>query len=79
MKYDDLPAKTLLTIPEVKTFLSISENTLRGYISQGLLTATKIAGTIRIYRHSVIAMVEGGRTDRVVEQKTRRVVSGGIE
>jgi hypothetical protein len=79
MKYEDLPAKSLLTIPEVGAFLSLSDKAIRRYLDEGRLSGTRIAGTIRIYRISVIAMVEGGRTDRIPEQKTRRVISGGVE
>jgi len=82
LKYEDLPQKSLLRPDEVAEFLSINEDTVYRYVDAGILTGTKVTGKmLRVYRKSVIAMVEAGRTDRaeIIEtRKTRRTISKGI-
>jgi excisionase family DNA binding protein len=84
MKYDDLPERTFVTPDEVCQFLSISRSTLGRYLDEGLLRGTKIgstpsSATLRIYRYTVISMVERGRTDRIEDKKPRRMLSRGLE
>lgn len=50
----ELPKKELLRISEVAEYFSVTERTIRLWIEHGHLEAKKIAGTVRIFRRSVV-------------------------
>ena len=54
----------LLRVKEAAQLLQVSKWTIYRWIDEGRLEATKIGGgSLRIFRHSVAALVEGNRTD----------------
>jgi len=56
--------QSLLRVKEAAQLLQVSKWTIYRWIDEGRLDATKIGGgTLRIFRHSVMALVEGNRTD----------------
>jgi len=50
----DLPNKRLLRVDEVANFFSVTERTIRLWITHGYLETEKIIGTVRILRDSVL-------------------------
>lgn len=79
MKCPDLPEKTLLRPDEVAEFFSVSVKTIYAWCDNGSLRTVKINGTIRIYRTSIVRIVEC--TDNTVEYQqkgSRRILSNGI-
>lgn len=54
----------LLRVKEAAQLLKVSKWTIYRWIDEGRLDATKIGGgSLRIFRRSVLALVEGNRTD----------------
>ena len=54
----------LLRVKEAAQLLQVSKWTIYRWIDEGRLNATKIGGgSLRIFRVSVTALVEGNRTD----------------
>lgn len=54
----------LLRVKEAAQLLQVSKWTVYRWIDEGRLEATKIGGgSLRIFRRSVAALVEGNRTD----------------
>ncbi len=54
----------LLRVKEAAQLLQVSKWTIYRWIDEGRLEATKIGGgSLRIFRRSVMALVEGNRTD----------------
>ena len=54
----------LLRVKEAAQLLQVSKWTIYRWIDEGRLEATKIGGgSLRIFRRSVAALVEGNRTD----------------
>mgnify|MGYP006386570905 FL=1 len=54
----------LLRVKEAAQLLQVSKLTIYRWIDEGRLNATKIGGgSLRIFRVSVTALVEGNRTD----------------
>lgn len=54
----------LLRVKEAAQLLQVSKWTIYRWIDEGRLEATKIGGgTLRIFRRSVMALVESNRTD----------------
>ncbi len=53
----DLPNKTLFTVKEVAKFLNIHTSTVYRYIKLNMLAYTKIRSQIRIYRNSIIKLI----------------------
>lgn len=49
----DLPTKSLLRVSEAADYFSVSERTIRLWVSHGLLTAEKPHGSIFISRESI--------------------------
>lgn len=53
-----LPEKALLTVKEVSTYFGVTSRTIRNWIKSGKLRWIKKAGTLRIYRDSVLEQSE---------------------
>ncbi|MHB8109775.1 MAG: helix-turn-helix domain-containing protein [Syntrophorhabdaceae bacterium] len=77
MKYDDLPNKSLLTPDEVANFFSVAKSTVYKWCEVGELKSTNV-GVLRIFRLSVIAMIEKGNAFSAPKSR-RRAVSKGIK
>ncbi len=54
----------LLRVKEAAQLLQVSKWTIYRWVDEGRLDATKIGGgSLRLFRRSVMALVEGNRTD----------------
>jgi excisionase family DNA binding protein len=60
--FKDLPQKTLLRPDEVALFLSVSLKTIYRWYRAGLIDGTKVKRSLRIYRDSVLRLVDGKDT-----------------
>ena len=61
----------LLRVKEAAQLLQVSKWTIYRWIDEGRLNATKIGGgSLRIFRVSVTALVEGNRTDPRAHEPT---------
>ena len=59
MEFSDLPYKTLLRPDEVAQFLSVSSKTVYRWFRSGLIEGTKVNRSLRVYRDSVLKLVDG--------------------
>ena len=59
MEFRDLPQKTFLTPDEVALFLSVSLKTVYRWYRSGLIDGTKVSRSLRIYRESILRLIEG--------------------
>jgi excisionase family DNA binding protein len=57
-EFQDLPHKTLLRPEEVALFMSVSLKTIYRWFRSGVIDGAKIQGSLRIYRESVIRLME---------------------
>ena len=57
-EFGDLPRKTLLTPDEVALFLSVSLKTIYRWYRSGVIDGTKVNRSLRIYRDSILRLVE---------------------
>lgn len=57
----DIPE--LMTVSQVALEMQVSVETVRDWIANGWLTATKIGRSFRIPREELVAMIERNRTD----------------
>lgn len=85
---DSLPKKTLLTVHEVAEYFSVTKKTVYNWYAEKLLSGCYIGGVLRIYRQSVVVLIESnsGRDQTAQPSKTvpapqrgRRVISRGID
>jgi len=53
----ELPAKTLFTPREVADFFSVTTRTIYNWCEEGKLKYAKVGGVIRIYRFSIIEIL----------------------
>jgi excisionase family DNA binding protein len=60
--FADLPHKTLLRPDEVALFLSVSLKTVYRWYRTGLIEGTKVKRSLRIYRDSILRLVDGKET-----------------
>jgi excisionase family DNA binding protein len=58
MEFQDLPQRTFLTPDEVAVFLSVSLKTVYRWYRMGLIEGTKVRRSLRIYRDSILKLVE---------------------
>ena len=58
-EFQDLPHKTLLRPDEVAIFLSVSLKTVYRWYRSGLIEGTKVKRSLRIYRDSILRLVDG--------------------
>jgi excisionase family DNA binding protein len=58
-EFYDLPRKTLLRPDEVAIFLSVSLKTVYRWYRSGLIEGTKVKRSLRIYRDSVLRLIDG--------------------
>jgi excisionase family DNA binding protein len=58
-EFHDLPQKTLLRPDEVAIFLSVSLKTVYRWYRSGLIEGTKVKRSLRIYRDSVLRLIDG--------------------
>ena len=58
-EFQDLPHKTLLRPDEVAIFLSVSLKTVYRWYRAGLIDGTKVKRSLRIYRDSILKLVDG--------------------
>lgn len=56
-KFQDLPDKTLLRPNDVALFLSVSLKTVYRWYRLGAIQGIKVKGSLRIYRHSILKLV----------------------
>lgn len=77
MKFPDLPEKSLLSPDEVAQFFGVAKSTVYKWCETGELKSTNV-GVLRIYRVSVIAMIEKGNAFSPPKSR-RRVASKGIK
>jgi predicted site-specific integrase-resolvase len=61
-KYRDLPDKTLLRPNDVALFLSVSLKTIYRWHRLGTIQGVKVKGSLRIYRDSILKLVNGNET-----------------
>jgi excisionase family DNA binding protein len=61
-EFHDLPHKTLLRPDEVAIFLSVSLKTIYRWYRSGLIEGTKVKRSLRIYRDSILKLIDGGET-----------------
>ena len=54
----DLPPKSLLRPNDVASFLSVSLKTVYRWYRLGEIKGTKIKGSLRIYRDSIMKLIE---------------------
>ncbi|MGD0488410.1 MAG: helix-turn-helix domain-containing protein, partial [Syntrophorhabdales bacterium] len=59
--FKDLSSKTLLTPSEVALFLSVSLKTIYRWYHSGVIDGTKVNRSLRIYRESVLTMIDERR------------------
>ncbi len=57
--FQDLPHKTLLRPDEVALFLSVSPKTVYRWYRSGLIEGTRVKRSLRIYRDSILRLIEG--------------------
>ncbi len=58
-KYQDLPDKTLLRPHDVASFLSVSLKTVYRWHRIGTIQGIKVKGSLRIYRDSILRLING--------------------
>jgi excisionase family DNA binding protein len=63
MEFSDLPHKTLLRPDEVALFLSVSSKTVYRWYRSGLIEGTKVNRSLRIYRDSLLKLIDGNGFD----------------
>lgn len=81
-----LPDKPLLRVDEVAAFFNVTRMTIYRWYESEKLKGTTISGTVRIYRQSVVDIVNDGNgkknyRDDAFAQKPhpgRRIISRGI-
>lgn len=89
---NSLPKRQLLTIDEVAEFFSVQKRTIYNWYDEETLTGTKIKGSLRIYKQSVITLIQNGngkKDGETIEEveikiqeagkKGRRIISKGVE
>ncbi len=59
--FKDLSPKTLLTPVEVALFLSVSLKTVYRWFRLGVVDGTRVNRSLRIYRESVLEMIDERR------------------
>jgi excisionase family DNA binding protein len=64
--------KPYLTIEETAATLRVSERTVRRWIARGIVTARKIAGTVRVAREAIVE----GKVNSRRPRKGRPAISG---
>lgn len=78
--FERLPDKPFLRLDEVAVFFSVTQRTVYNWYASGRLTGCNPNGSIRIYRASVVDLVEKSEGQINVEDKPRRkVISPGIK
>jgi len=58
-EFQDLPHKTLLRPDEVAVFLSVSLKTVYRWYRSGLIEGTKVKRSLRIFRESILRLIDG--------------------
>lgn len=89
---NSLPKRQLLTIGEVAEFFSVQKRTIYNWYDEETITGTKIKGNLRIYKQSVIMLIQSGngkkngetikeveRKIQEADKKGRRIISKGVE
>lgn len=71
MECQDLPSKTLLRPDEVASFLSICPKTVYRWYQAGILGGTKLNGTLRIYRESLLGLMRANEQLGIIETQQR--------
>jgi excisionase family DNA binding protein len=64
--FADLPQKTFLRPDEVALFLSVSLKTVYRWYRSGLIEGTKVKRSLRIYRDSILRLVDDKDEARVL-------------
>jgi excisionase family DNA binding protein len=57
LNFEELPRKSLLRPQEVADFLNVSLRTVYRWYEMGMLEGTRLKGSMRIFRESVIKLV----------------------
>ena len=90
---NSIPNRQLLRVEEVADFLVINRATIYRWYEEDKLQGAKLNGVLRIYRQSLVALIQNGNgkkagheTIEEVEKKikeapakTRRIISKGVE
>lgn len=58
MNYPDLPQKNRLLVGEAAPFLGVSEKTIRRWHRAGLIKGTRLNGSLRIDRKSLLGFID---------------------
>jgi excisionase family DNA binding protein len=58
MNYPDLPHKNHLLVAEAARFLGVSEKTVRRWHHAGLVKGTRLNGSLRIDRKSLLVLID---------------------
>lgn len=78
--FDCLPDKPLLRLDEVAVFFSVTQRTVYNWYAAGRLSGCNPSGAVRIYRASVVELVEKSDGHINTEGNPRRkVISPGIK
>ena len=67
MNYPDLPQKTHLLVAEAACFLGVSQRTVRRWHHAGLIKGTRLNGSLRIDRRSLVGLIDPGKGDEQVK------------
>ena len=63
MNYPDLPEKTHLLLAEAAQFLGVSQKTVRRWCREGLIKGTRLNGSLRIDRMSLLGFIHPTERD----------------
>ena len=63
MNYHDLPQKTHLLVAEAARFFDVSERTVRRWHNAGLIKGTRLNGSLRIDRMSLLGLIARDERD----------------
>jgi excisionase family DNA binding protein len=64
MNYPDLPQKTHLLVAEAALFLGVSQKTVRRWHHAGLIKGTRLKGSLRIDRMSLLWLIDPNECER---------------
>jgi excisionase family DNA binding protein len=75
MNYPDLPQKTHLLVAEAARFLGVSEKAIRRWHRAGLIKGTRLNGSLRIDRKSLLGLIDPN--EREQDDDARATPQGG--
>lgn len=69
---NDLPEKTLLTPEEIARFFTVDKRTIYNWCDEGKLKWCKPNGIIRIYRISVVELLQQKSGEKITEERLEK-------